>query len=105
MKTIFRILDGGMVFWKYWGGWRGSYASAKPSQSTFDSREDAIKFIDNMSSWDGGMGFEDELWAIYRIESVTSTEINGKVFNNIEDEEDIIVWNLSDEEIDFLYNI
>lgn len=80
------FISSGFVYGKYWGGGAGAYPAKKLQATT--KKELLDKANDGLSgSLDSGMGFEKQLLgAILKIVTVTTVEINDKLFTNEESE-------------------
>lgn len=80
----------GAVYGRYWGGGEGAYKArtliAETKEALLKEAEEKVKD----GSLDGGMGYEKVLGAILYIETITTVEIEGKTFENIETETEFV---------------
>lgn len=101
IKTTFR--SKGLVLGNYWGGGSGAYKAKTLIANTMkEIVEQATEMVAN-NSLDSGMGFESLSGALLEIDTISTTEIDGKKFINIETEE-VLIGNLTEEQQDFLFN-
>ena len=76
----------GHVYGNYWGGGSGGYKSKSYSDDTLEGLRTQITKAVNDGSIDDGMGFEEVLGAMMTVKTITSIEIDGKIFTNSEEE-------------------
>lgn len=80
----------GVVYGRYWGGGEGAYRATPMYGAT---KEELLAKANNalaIGSLDGGMGYERLLGAKLDIATITTVEIEGKTFENIEYEMEFI---------------
>ena len=96
-----RVHATGLVIGDLWGGGTGSYKARKLHGK---SVEEVMKLADEgvkTGSLDSGMGFERLTGAALTMHIITTIEIEGKEFENIE-YETVIIGDLSEATQDFL---
>lgn len=91
----------GMVYGNFWGGGKGAYTATTLSDTDKDNLLNEAKYLLSTGGLDGGMGYESLIGALITIETITTTEIDGKTFTNREYESEFI-GELTEEEEEFL---
>ena len=95
----------GFVLGYYWGGGSGAYPTIQFEADTKENLIDKIKKALDDGSIDSGMGFESLKGTLMNITTITQIKYNDKIFTNKESEEELIGNHLTDEDIQFLYNL
>ena len=102
IKTIYKITNG-TVLGELWGGGIASYPAQNFDQ-VFDSMQGAIDFVNCQQSLDGGCGFQNELGAVYEVDTIREIELDGLVYCNVT-KETVQVGQLDFDQYDLLLDL